>query len=100
MEKCTEEGCPAEFPDHRWGRIRAADDGWFFQRTGERWCPVHVPSWVPAWRAEQGVARAKPKSSVLLAECLGCGESITKPFGEGQTWAHADTGAVDCSGSS
>ena len=48
---CEHEGCTASFKDHRWGRIKAHDAGWFTTRDNERaWCPEHVPAWVPVWR--------------------------------------------------
>lgn len=45
--------CPAECKDHKWGRIAAHNEGWFFSRSGEAFCPLHLPNWVPQWRAER-----------------------------------------------
>jgi hypothetical protein len=53
---CLEEGCPASFPGSKFDAIRAQEAGWFFPREHEGlrgWCPAHVPSWVPAWRARK-----------------------------------------------
>jgi len=56
--KCSHEGCEASYADHKWGQIQASADGWFNARDGEtRYCPEHLPEWVPAWRqrkAERG----------------------------------------------
>lgn len=51
--RCSETGCTATYRDHRWGHSAAAACGWFFQRSGEAWCPEHNPPWVEAWRARQ-----------------------------------------------
>lgn len=52
MAKCSEPKCTAECKDHKWGRMKAQRDGWFFKMDGtEQWCPDHVPSWVHGWRA-------------------------------------------------
>ncbi len=47
---CSQEGCEATFDDHYWGSVRAQDEGWFRQKTGENWCPEHNPEWVKEWR--------------------------------------------------
>lgn len=51
MSTCQHPDCTAEIPDHKWGQIRA--EGWFRQRDGTVWCPLHVPDWVPQWRARR-----------------------------------------------
>jgi hypothetical protein len=48
--RCAGTGCPRTFPDHKWGRIRAAADGWFLTRGGQAWCPEHLPEWYTAWK--------------------------------------------------
>lgn len=42
--------CSASVGNHKWGRIRAQADGWFFTMAGDAWCPLHVPQWVAEWR--------------------------------------------------
>jgi hypothetical protein len=47
---CSQESCTAKIANHAHGKIRAGEDGWFFQKSGEAWCPLHHPEWVAAWR--------------------------------------------------
>lgn len=56
--KCSDPECSETIKVHYWAKVKANDDGWFFQKDGNVWCPVHVPEWVPAWREAQ---RAKKK---------------------------------------
>lgn len=49
---CSEPGCEASFPNHRWGRIKGGA-GWFQQQNGADWCPEHTPAWVAGWRARR-----------------------------------------------
>lgn len=66
MKQCSAEGCEREFPDHRWGAIKATTErGWFIEKpkppegehrgwTEEKaWCAQHVPDWVEGWRASR-----------------------------------------------
>lgn len=53
---CSVPSCANSIRDHSWGHIKAA--GWFFSKTGEAYCPEHIPEWVPAWRARARRARA------------------------------------------
>lgn len=46
--ECLE--CDATIPAHKWGQVRASDDGWFFTKAGRAYCPKHNPPWVAAWR--------------------------------------------------
>lgn len=34
----------------KWDQIRAHDVGWFFFKSGDIYCPDHVPEWVQEWR--------------------------------------------------
>jgi hypothetical protein len=53
-----DEGCTASHPSGRWGNQKAADEGWFASKAeGVSYCPLHVPEWVPAWRAKQAARR-------------------------------------------
>ena len=53
---CTEDGCAASVPNHRWGHTLA--EGWFFSRREKTaHCPEHLPDWVEAWRARKAAAR-------------------------------------------
>lgn len=45
---CDHPGCEVKIKNHYWGRVKA--EGWFFQKTGEGFCPEHVPPWVLDWR--------------------------------------------------
>jgi hypothetical protein len=47
---CAHEGCEAKCDNHYWGKVKAGDEGWFFQKDGTSWCPQHVPNWVETWR--------------------------------------------------
>jgi len=47
---CSQEGCTETVRNHYWGRVKS---GWFFQKTGEAWCPEHTPEWVASWRARK-----------------------------------------------
>ena len=52
---CTHENCDAQYRDDKWGKIRAQNQSWFFQKTGEAWCPKHIPDWVEKCRAFKDV---------------------------------------------
>lgn len=46
-------GCQASYPGSKHAAIRAGQEGWFRSRkTGEAFCPEHVPDWVAGWRAK------------------------------------------------
>lgn len=45
--------CDRTVPGHRWGKIKAQDQGWFFAKDGAAFCPEHVPEWVEEWRARK-----------------------------------------------
>lgn len=51
--KCSHPGCTRTYDNYAWGRVVAGREGWFFQRSGEAWCPDHHPEWVAAWRAQR-----------------------------------------------
>jgi hypothetical protein len=38
---------------HHWGQQKAQNEGWFFQKNGDTFCPEHVPAWVGPWRASR-----------------------------------------------
>ena len=51
MRKCAEKNCGNFYKDHRWGHIKAHDEGWFFSKTSKKaWCPDHIPNWVKQYR--------------------------------------------------
>lgn len=58
--------CICSFPDHRWGAIRAFNEGWFVEKNGTAWCPDHVPEWVADWRARR--ARLAQVATALAVE--------------------------------
>lgn len=53
MIDCSEPECDQSIRDHYWSKVRAGDRGWFFQKSGESWCPDHNPPWVAEWRANK-----------------------------------------------
>jgi hypothetical protein len=50
---CAEPECAASYKNHKWGTMKASADGWFMQKDGRSWCPVHLPEWVEKWRAQK-----------------------------------------------
>lgn len=50
MRKCGYSGCENSFNNHRWGNIKAHDEGWVLLKNGDAWCPEHTPAWVSQWR--------------------------------------------------
>lgn len=56
-QHCSEPSCLHNVSMHYWGKVTASNAGWFFQRTGEAWCPEHVPEWVTEWRARRDASR-------------------------------------------
>lgn len=55
--KCKHRPCQKTYPEHRWGKIRAAEEGWFISRDGVPWCPEHKPPWVDDWRAKKAAVK-------------------------------------------
>ncbi len=51
--RCAHPGCTANHPASKWADIRAASEGWYQARDGRQYCRLHVPAWVPAWRARK-----------------------------------------------
>lgn len=48
---CAEKDCNAWHRNKsRWDAMHANDDGWFFERNGNVWCPRHRPAWLTTWR--------------------------------------------------
>lgn len=50
---CTFPNCTNTYMPHTWGKRKASNEGWFFQRNGDAWCPEHTPEWVESWRASR-----------------------------------------------
>lgn len=50
---CGDEICARAVKPHKWAQIKAHEEGWFFTKNGEAWCPEHLPAWVGPWRARQ-----------------------------------------------
>lgn len=56
--KCSEPTCQATVSDHYHGRVEAHLGGWFFSRDkSSRWCPTHLPEWVPEYRAKKAAEK-------------------------------------------
>lgn len=49
---CAELSCNESFANHKWGAIKAHDEGWFALKEGEAWCPQHLPDWVEKFRKD------------------------------------------------
>jgi hypothetical protein len=99
MLPCVVDECESTYADHKWGRINASKAGWFFQNSGESWCPEHVPEWVEAWRekaANKRTARPDPNATMLVSKCLNCGGKLTRPLGENRSWEHASALGQSC----
>lgn len=47
---CNHEGCGEKINNHAWGKIKS---GWFFDKTGKAFCPIHIPPWVEKWRTRR-----------------------------------------------
>lgn len=54
MKGCSQPDCQNAIKDHYWGHVKATK--WFLQRSGEAWCPDHVPEWVEQWRARRAAS--------------------------------------------
>jgi hypothetical protein len=53
---CRRAGCPAHFPAEPWAWTGAVAAGWHVSGGGrESFCPDHLPTWVPAWRARRAL---------------------------------------------
>lgn len=65
---CNNLECHNTIENHKWARIKA--DGWFSQKTGEDWCPDHIPEWVHEWHLK----RAQERGFHPCASCTpkGC----------------------------
>ena len=52
--KCHQPDCSRSFQrKSKWDNIRAVDQGWFLQKSGENWGPEHTPEWVEEWREDK-----------------------------------------------
>lgn len=94
--RCSDPLCEREYADHKWGRINASKAGWFFQTTGETWCPEHMPEWVTAWRERKGHGRPDQSTIRMVATCRNCGKEIMREVGESIPWRHGKNGPVTC----
>lgn len=64
---CQHPDCEAFAPPHKFGQIRAVEEGWFFGRDNETvFCPNHLPSWVGPWRKRRAEANAKRDADAAL----------------------------------
>ncbi len=64
--------------------MKADRAGWFHSYQEEQaYCPVHVPDWVPAWRAKQEAKLHKVEKSFTklpaVLKCGGCKLTWTEP---------------------
>ena len=58
FEWCAYPSCKAKTETHHWAKIKANEQGWFFEREGPIWCPKHNPPWVAEWRASKATQGA------------------------------------------
>lgn len=56
-------GCDERIEGDHYKTLRAAKMGWFFKQNGEAWCPLHLPAWVPEWRAKKAAGKNGTKLS-------------------------------------
>ena len=69
LAHCSVEGCEAWFRDSGyWAHIKAQNLGWFFMKDETKYCPDHVPDWVPAWRLKHGQAVTVQDKIVKILE--------------------------------
>jgi hypothetical protein len=58
--KCRGKECTASVPGSKWARVKAtAEQGWIFLKSGEAYCPDHLPDWMGPWRARKAEAAGK-----------------------------------------
>jgi len=50
---CAIKGCDKSHKTDQWNTKRAHTEGWFMQRNGDHWCPMHTPAWAADWREKQ-----------------------------------------------
>jgi hypothetical protein len=53
LHTCKHDGCKRTCVNNYHENIRSGEEGWFFQRNGDAWCPDHNPEWVIEWRAKK-----------------------------------------------
>lgn len=76
---CKGPGCMARHKADRWSNSRADADGWFHQKGGDAWCPLHNPPWVAGWRKKHGkkqVIWEPPTEEELEITLQGPGEDL------------------------
>ena len=53
---CEDKKCPNTIPNHKWGKIKAQTEGWFFSKRAleadKAYCPDHLPAWLQDWRTK------------------------------------------------
>lgn len=54
----------------KWDRIKAGDEGWFFQKDGTAWCPKHTPAWVAEWRRRKSLEALTTTDRVEVTKAL------------------------------
>lgn len=98
---CAVKDCLATYKSHKWGQIKAGDEGWFFTKENEAFCPAHVPSWVEEWRAKKKQLRVDQKSVRLVGVCANCKQSISKAVrdeADSVPWLHDSNESMTCDG--
>ncbi len=51
--------CGIKTAGNKWANMRAHQEGWFTLKTGDSFCPAHVPAWVQEWRKRHVIAVRK-----------------------------------------
>lgn len=92
---CAHPGCDANHPAGKWGDIRAAEKGWFHSKSGDAYCPKHVPQWVAKWRARQ----AGKMNVIAIQTIIGVATFLVSVavsmFVSGTRWGRVETSLRD-----
>lgn len=68
---CDGPGCEQKVPNHYWGKVKDGES-WFFQKSGDSWCPEHLPEWYPAWKEQQKAKQADARATARIVYEVKC----------------------------
>lgn len=82
--------CALPGPKNKWESIRMGDAGWFFQKNGDSYCPLHVPIWAKKWRKKNKVY-TKPDISLRhtlysIQESIDSLENLKNSYSTRNSW--------------
>lgn len=92
---CVHPGCEATHPSGKWGDIRAAETGWFHSKSGDAYCPRHVPQWVAKWRARQAGTMNALTMQVVIAIATFIVSVAVSMFVSGTRWGRVESSLND-----